>query len=162
MITVKDIREKDFLTEKNGYNQDEVDNFLDELAEQTETLIRENQQLAQQLQEANEKLANVKTDMIDDEQAYFKNVEATLRETLISAQRIADETVAKARKDAKQTIASAEEQANAILSSAKTEAEAAKTETAEIRKAIEDYRARFIRLVEEQAAVLKTDLGLFE
>ena len=32
----------------------------------------------------------------------------------------------------------------------------------DIRKAIEDYRARFIRLVEEQAAVLKTDLGLFE
>ena len=43
-----------------------------------------------------------------------------------------------------------------------SQAEAAKTETAEIRKAIEDYRARFIRLVEEQAAVLKTDLGLFE
>lgn len=162
MITIKDIREKEFAAEKNGYNQDEVDNFLDEIAEQTETLIRENQQLAAQLKEANDKLVNVKTDMIEDEQAYIKNVEAALRETLISAQRIAEETVAKARKDAKQAVASAEEQANAILSSAKAEAETAKAETAEIRKAIEDYRARFIRLVEEQAAVLKTDLGLFE
>ena len=159
MITIKDIREKEFAAEKNGYNQDEVDNFLDEIAEQTETLIRENQQLAAQLKEANDNLANVKTDMIEDEQAYIKNVEAALRETLISAQRIAEETVAKARK---QAVASAEEQANAILSSAKAEAETAKAETAEIRKAIEDYRARFIRLVEEQAAVLKTDLGLFE
>lgn len=160
MITVKDIREKEFLTEKNGYSEAEVDTFLDELADQTEALIRENQQLAKQLKEANEKLASAP--QVDDAQAYFKNVEATLRETLISAQRIADETVAKARKDAKQTIASAEEQANAILGSAKAEADAAKAETAEIRKAIEDYRARFVRLVEEQAAVLKTDLGLFE
>ena len=79
-----------------------------------------------------------------------------------SAQRIADETVSKANKEAKQTIASAEEQAKAILASAKAESDAAKAETAEIRKSIEDYRSRFVRLVEEQANVLKTDLALFE
>ena len=166
MITVKDIREKEFTQEKHGYSENEVDTFLDELADQTEALIRENQQLAAQLKEANEKLAAQAADPanapIGDEPAYFKNLEATLRETLISAQRIADETVAKARKDAKQTIASAEEQAGAILSAAKAEAEAAKTETAEIRKAIEDYRTRFVHLVEAQANVLKTDLSLFE
>lgn len=165
MITVKDIRDKEFTPEKQGYSESEVDTFLDELADQTETLIRENQQLAAQLKQAQEQLA-AKADPasapIADEPAYFKNLEATLRETLISAQRIADETVAKARKDAKQTIASAEEQAGAILSAAKAEAEAAKNETAEIRKAIEDYRTRFVHLVEEQANVLKTDLSLFE
>lgn len=160
MITVKDIREKEFTLEKHGYSETEVDTFLDELADQLEVLIRENQQIAQQLQEANEKLAAM-ADM-PQEPGYFKNLEATLRETLISAQRIADDTVTKANKDAKQAIADAEEQAKAILASAKAEADAAKSESAEIRKAIEDYRARFAHLVQEQANVLKSDLSLFE
>jgi len=166
MITVKDIREKEFLQEKHGYSENEVDAFLDELADQLEILIRENQAMAAQLKEANDKLTEMantpRNDMIGDEPAYFKNLEATLRETLISAQRIADETVSKASKEAKATVASAEEQAKVILASAKAEADAAKAETAEIRKAIEDYRSRFVRLVEEQANVLKTDLSLFE
>ena len=161
MITVRNIREKEFTQGKNGYNEDEVDNFLDELADQMEALIRENQQLAQQAKEAAQAPAP-KADPEVDEPAYFRNLEATLRETLISAQRIADETVTKARQEARQTIASAEEQANAILTSAKAEAEAAKAETAEVRKAIEDYRTRFVHLVEEQANVLKADLSLFE
>lgn len=163
MITVKDIREKEFAQEKNGYSEDEVDNFLDEIAEQTQALVRENQDLSKQLQELREQLANApKSDQVNDEPAYFKNLEATLRETLISAQRIADETVAKARQEARQTISSAEEQANAILTSAKAEAEAAKTETAEVRKAIEDYRTRFTHLIEEQVNVLKADPSLFQ
>ena len=44
-----------------------------------------------------------------NEPQYFKNLELTLRDTLISAQKIADETVAEARKKANQMIAAAEE-----------------------------------------------------
>jgi len=44
MITVKDIREKEFTLEKHGYSETEVDTFLDELADQLEVLNRENQQ----------------------------------------------------------------------------------------------------------------------
>lgn len=163
MITVNDIRMKEFAQEKNGYNGEEVDHFLDALAEQTEQLIRENQRLNKQLKDAQDALsAQAEEAPSAAETAYFKNLEATLRETLISAQRKADETVAEARKEAKQAIASAEEQAGAILASAKAEAETAKNETAEIRKAIDDYRARFLRLVEDQRNVLKADLSLFE
>lgn len=163
MITVNDIRMKEFAQEKNGYNGEEVDHFLDALAEQTEQLIRENQRLNKQLKDAQDALSTQAEEAPSAaETAYFKNLEATLRETLISAQRKADETVAEARKEAKQAIASAEEQAGAILASAKAEAETAKNETAEIRKAIDDYRARFLRLVEDQRNVLKADLSLFE
>jgi len=52
--------------------------------------------------------------MLADEPQYFKNLETTLRETLISAQRLADETVAEARKKANTMVANAEEQAAAI------------------------------------------------
>jgi DivIVA domain-containing protein len=52
MVTVKDIREKEFTKQKHGYSEDEVDEFLDEIADQMEALIQENRTLLQQAQEA--------------------------------------------------------------------------------------------------------------
>lgn len=96
-----------------------------------------------------------------DEPQYFKNLETTLRETLISAQRLADETVAEARKKANAMIASAEEQAAAVTAAAKAEVESHKSEAEAVKKAAEDYRARFLRLLEDQAHILKADDSLF-
>ena len=108
-ITVNDIRNKQFKMEGRGYNCDEVDDFLDALAEQTEKLIRENTSLKNELAAAKEQaeaakaaektaLEAVHTPAVQqdapptfNEPSYFKNLETTLRETLISAQRIADE-----------------------------------------------------------------------
>ena len=184
-ITVRDIRSKQFTSQRNGYNKDEVDDFLDELADQLEEIINENLSLAKQLKERpvvesepvviekpvevvrreepkNEVAPVTQADSAYDEPSYFKNLETTLRETLINAQRIADETVAEARKKSKQMVASAEEQANAMLASAKVDTEAAKKEADEIRKAASDYRARFMQLVEDQVHILKSDELLFE
>ena len=137
-ISVRDIQEKEFSRQKrDGYNIEEVDDFLDEISDQLSVLIRENMALAEQvktLQAENEKLAAnasapaaepapvpvsapapVETVSSDepayDEPSYFKNLELTLRDTLVNAQRIADETVADARKKAQEVISSAEEQA---------------------------------------------------
>lgn len=186
-ITVKDINEKVFTKQVRGYSVEEVDDFLDELAAQMETLIRENRTLMQQLEEAKAaKEAEVpaavaapvvvapqpvqpivavqpqQQPMLADEPQYFKNLETTLRETLISAQRLADETVAEARKKANTMVANAEEQAAAIAAAAKAEAETVRAETEETRKAAADYRARFLRMVEDQMHVLKADSSLFE
>ena len=54
MITVKDIREKEFNPQKRGYNEDEVDEFLDEIADQMEVLIRENRSLIRRIEKAQE------------------------------------------------------------------------------------------------------------
>lgn len=177
-ITVKDINEKVFTKQVRGYSIEEVDDFLDELAAQMETIIRENRSLMQQVEEAKNGQAVVSAPApspvvvsapvqpvvvnqpADD--AYFKNLEATLRETLVNAQRLADETVAEARKKANAMVASAEEQAAAITASAKVEAEAIRVETEEAHQAAADYRARFLRLVEEQMHILKADNTLFE
>lgn len=188
-ITVKDITDKVFSKQVRGYSVEEVDDFLDELAAQMETIIRENRTLMQQLDEAKTALdakeaapavAPVIVEqvvqpvepvvapqpqpqpMLADEAQYFKNLETTLHETLVNAQRIADETVAEARKKANSMVATAEEQAAAITSSAKVEAEAVRAETEEVRKAAADYRARFLRLIEDQMHTLKADNSLFE
>lgn len=201
-ITVREIRDKVFTRQVRGYNIDEVDDFLDELANQMDTLIRENRDMLVQIQNAENapaKEAPVATsepvvvqsapvtpvipaapvapvapaapvgqvaaasqpDAMEDT-GYFKNLETTLRETLLNAQRIADETVAEARKKANQMLANAEEKASAITAAAKVEAEAAHAEAEEVRKACEEYRGRFMRLVEDQLHVLKADEDLFK
>ena len=189
-ISVKDIQEKEFSRQKrDGYNIEEVDDFLDEISDQQSVLIRENMALAEQvkaLQAENEKLeasasapapaaaepvpapipAPVEAVSSDepayDEPSYFKNLQLTLRDTLINAQRIADETVAEARKKAQEVITGAEEQAATTVSNAKAEAESVKAEADNIRKTIATYRANFRRLVEGQVQVLKETDSLFD
>ena len=190
-ITVKDIHEKEFSKQVRGYSIDEVDDFLDELAEQMEVMIKENREALAEAEAAKAELAQLKAEKSAavaapvvvaeepksivavapaqpvqqsaaiDEPQYFKNLELTLRDTLISAQRLADETVADARKKANAMIASAEEQAANVTAAAKAEVETHKSEAEELKKAAEDYRARFLRLLEDQAHILKADDSLF-
>jgi cell division initiation protein len=180
MVTVKDIREKEFIKQKHGYSEEEVDEFLDEIADQMEALIQENKTLMQQAQEAramadkaiSERLAppvpaarpapvapaqpEVKPIQTTDE-AYFRNLESTLRETLLSAQRIADDTVSEAKKKAAQMVSDAEEKVGVIEAQHKAEIDSAKVELEGVRKASEDYRVRFRRLVREQLHAFKLD-----
>lgn len=186
-ISVRDIQEKEFSRQKrDGYNIEEVDDFLDEISDQLSVLIRENMALAEQvktLQAENEKLAAsanapaveaapapaptpvetvASTETAYDEPSYFKNLELAMRDTLVNAQRIADDTVAEARKKAQELISSAEEQAATTVSNAKVEAEGVKAEADNIRKTIATYRANFRRLVEGQVQVLKETDSLFD
>lgn len=176
-ITIKDIHEKEFTKQVRGYNTDEVDDFLDELADQMEAMIKENRELSAQIEElknaapapapapapepAPQAAPQAAAAPLMDEPQYFKNLETTLRETLINAQRLADETVAEARKKANTLLASAEEQAAAITAGAKAEAETARAESAELKAGAEDYRSRFLHLLQEQAGLLKVDGSIF-
>jgi cell division septum initiation protein DivIVA len=91
------------------------------------------------------------------DEAYFRNLESTLRETLLSAQRIADETVSEAKKKAVAMVSDAEEKVSAVLAQQKAELDSAKVELEGVRKASEDYRVRFKRLVREQLHAFKLD-----
>ena len=186
MVTVKDIREKEFIKQKHGYSEDEVDEFLDEIADQMEALIQENKTLMQQAQEAramadkaiSERMSapamqvshaapviqvapEVKPIQTTDE-AYFRNLESTLRETLLSAQRIADETVSEAKKKAVSMVSDAEEKVSAVMAQQKAEIDSAKVELEGVRKATEDYRVRFKRLIREQLHAFKLDESVLE
>ena len=131
-ISVKDIQEKEFSVQaSNGYNVEQVDDFLDELAEQLGMLIRENLALNSKAKQLEEELAAAKAAKAEaekklpdyNESSYFQNLQTTMREALIGAQRIADETVAEASKKAEMTIADANAQAEKTVADANAQAE---------------------------------------
>ncbi len=169
-ITVKDIREQDFNMINRGYDVDQVDDFLDAVANQMEAVIRENMKLKEQLNEANaakEALENAPVVVEENklpafnEPSYFKNLETTLRETLISAQRIADETIDDARKKARKLVAEAEEQAASIEEQSVQKMTEAKADYEALKNSFEDYRKNFSDLIDAHAKLLK-DSPLFD
>ncbi len=181
-ITVDEIRSKDFTQVSAGYSPDEVDDFLDALAEQTEELARTCQQLERGSKAAQDEIAHLKADLDAaqaalakaqeqaknvpavqeeagkpsfNEPSYFKNLETTLRETLISAQRIADETIDDARKKARRIVSDAEEQAAALESQSAQKLSEMRSDYEQLKSKGEEYHRNFSKLVEEQARLLK-------
>lgn len=181
-ITVKDIQEKEFTTvADNAYDALQVDDFLDELAEQMGAMNAEkqamNDQLAQlnaQVKELETALAAAKAEKAEvekklpdyNESGYFKNLESAMRESLIGAQRIADETISEANKKAQQTIdeantlaektvAEANAQAAAVTESAEKTVNEMKAEHDRLHAVVDAYRANFQKLLDEQIAALK-------
>lgn len=168
-ISVKDIKEKDFTAQKHGYAIEEVDDFLDEIAEQVSDLIKENLLLKEKLAKAESApppapvvIEKESTKPAFDDEGYFKNLENAMRESLINAQRIAEETKRKAEKEAQDAVSSARAKAEAMTTDAKTEVDALKAEAQSVRDAITKYRADFRALVEGQIKVLKTRESLFD
>ena len=173
-ITVKDIQEKDFeILAANGYNPDQVDDFLDEIAVELGAAQAENQSMKAQLAALQQELAAVKAQAADmekklpdyNENGYFKNLESAMRESLIGAQRIADQTVSDAQKKAQQTIDDANAQAEQTVADADAQAvsirEAAEKVVAgltakaeEIKGLTSNYRSSFKKLIEESLAAL--------
>lgn len=181
-ISVKDIQEKDFpVQDIGGYNIEQVDDFLDEIAEQLGALIRENLALTGHVSKLQEELDAKERSLMEveaktpdyNEAGYFKSLQSAMRETLIGAQRVADEATASAKAEADRLVDDAQNEARQTLESAKAEAvritdaanksvEQAKQELSDLKAAAESYRANFRKLVEEQLDTLKASDILFK
>ncbi len=191
-ITVKDIQEKEFGTQASGgYNIEQVDDFLDEISEQMAALVRENLELNKQIQTlegdvkaARQATADAEAKLPDyNEKGYFANLQNAMRESLIGAQRIADETLEEANRKAAKTVSDAQAQADEITGAAKAQADAlvsqaqqeVEEKTAEaqnrlatlekkfdaLKTSAASYKAEFSRILDEQATALRDSNGLF-
>ena len=126
-LTPQDVEAQVFREKFKGYDQDEVDAFLDRVSDRLSELIKERDELAERMQ-------SVEADARESIEA-----ERLLKRTLITAQRTADETVAEAVAQAQATIAETDQRAAQILADA--EARAAQLVGAAERTAAETVEA---------------------
>jgi len=96
-LTAREIHEKQFHDAWRGYNQAEVDDFLDRVAEALDRLHRENTDLKQRMGE------------LDQAVAASRDTEEMLKKTLVTAQRAAEEAIANAKAKAEEIITQAED-----------------------------------------------------
>ncbi len=107
-LTPLDIQQQQFRTAFGGFDKKEVDAFLDVLANDVETLMRENNALRE---EGRRKDAEIQD---------HRERERTLKETMITATRITEDIKQNARKESEIVVAQAESQAEQIIQNAHT------------------------------------------
>ena len=155
MITPLDIENKKFSKQMmNGYNVDEVDDFLDEIMEDYETNYKELALLRPKIEELTTTLE------------HYKNIEATLQNTLVMAQTTSEEVKNVARQQADQIVAEAQRQADDIIRNSKENALRAVDELEQqirmkeqqyndVRKQFDIYKAKMEALLISQSELIK-------
>jgi cell division initiation protein len=135
-LTPLDIRHKEFKRGMRGYADVEVDEFLDEIADEFERLFKENIDLKE------------RTEALEDKVAGYKRIEETLQKTLINAQASAEELKQNATKESQLILQDAELKARQLVNEAYSERQAIEQNTVKLRSAEEDFRFKFKTLLE--------------
>lgn len=138
-LTPLDIHHKEFRHSLRGYSEEEVDAFLDEVADEFERLFKENIDLSEKLEAAREQVRA------------FESQKETLHNTLVAAQRSAEDIIARAREEAGSTLRDAEVKSKEIIHNALTQKQKVQAELVRIKQAEEDFRAKFKALLESHA-----------
>lgn len=122
-VTPLDLRQQKFKTAMRGYDRGEVDALLAEVADDYEGAIRDADRLRDEVTRLEAAIAE------------HRSEERSLKNTLVSAQRLADEMRDKAEADGQRIVRDAEHRADLLLQKATIRHE-------ELQREIEGLRAR--------------------
>lgn len=160
-----DIHNKEFSTKMRGYNPDEVNEFLDQVIKEFEHLLRNKRSLEDELNIANEKLANYdemqdalnKSIIVAQEAAdrLKENTDKEIEVTKLEAQNYSDNVREEADKYSETIRNSAEAHADELLQEAVLKARKIEEETEQLRKHNRIFRQRLQLLIESQLELIK-------
>ncbi|MFC4023225.1 DivIVA domain-containing protein [Oceanobacillus longus] len=144
-LTPLDIHNKEFTRGFRGYDEDEVNEFLDQVIKDYELVIRENKELTEKVTQLTERLG------------HFTNIEETLNKSILVAQETAEEVRGNATKESKLIIKEAEKNADRIINEALSKSRRISMDTEELKKQAKVFRTRLRMLVQAQLEMLGTD-----
>jgi cell division initiation protein len=148
-LTPLDIRQQQFSVRMfRGLDPQEVDAFLEDVADDYEALLRENALLKEQLATHEERARSV------------GEVERVLKETLVNTQRLTEEMKAAARRDAEMILREAQVHSEKILEAARADDAKLRADITGLRRmrrqVLEDLRAtveRYQRLLSDEVKI---------
>lgn len=143
MLTPLDIENKKFPTKFKGYDDAEVDAFLDQLTIDYEKIYRENAELKALVEENKKELE------------HYRNVERTLQNTLVMAQTTAEDIKASAQLRAEQIIRDAQSEARRATEEITKEEFDIRKRTEELKRQFGVYKAKMEALLISQLELLQ-------
>ena len=144
MLTSLDIENKKFSKKiMNGYDSEEVDDFLDELGVEFAKKQKE-------LTEAFKEIEDLKASL-----EHYKNIEETLQNTLLMAQSTAEEVKNVAKQKADQIIEDARASSTKEVASLDSQIILKKKELEDIKKQFDIYKAKMESLLISQLELIK-------
>lgn len=144
-ISPIDIHNKEFTRGFRGYNEDEVNEFLEKIMKDMELVLEENQNLENRLMVTSEKIG------------HYHSLEETLQKSIIVAQEAAEEVRRNSQKEAKLIVKEAEKNADRIVNEALSKARRIAMEIEELKKQSKVFRNRFKMIVEAQLDLIEND-----
>jgi len=145
-ITPVDIRQQQFTTRFRGFDQQEVDTFLEDVADDYENLLKENGLLKEQLAVHEERSRG----MVEHEKL--------LKDTLVTTQRIAEEMKENGKREAQLAVREAEVQAEKVLEAARTAEAKIRTEIWNLKKTRRQLMETLMSTVETYQRIVAGDL----
>lgn len=135
-LTSLDIHQKEFHHKLKGYNEEEVDKFLDQVADEVDRLRKENIELSEKLESADERVRQ------------YQEMERTLHNTLLAAQRSSEDILDRARQESQAILRDAEVKAKEIIHAALTQKQRVQGDFMRLKETEQEFRAKFRDLLE--------------
>lgn len=142
-ITPLDIQQKQFPTKFRGFDEEEVDSFLELVREEMEELLRENASLREEVKKNEKQLKE------------YKNIETTIRDTLIATQQMVEDYKNNAQKTADLIKKEAELKAETLLKEAQEK-------VIKIHEDISDLKGVRIHFKEEVRRLIESHLRMMD
>jgi len=110
-LTPLDIQQQKFKVKWRGYDVQEVETYLEMVAEDVESLLREHNKLKDETQKHETQLAD------------FRENERSIQQTIMTTQKISDDLKRNAQKESELIISEAKVESEKIINDARTQAE---------------------------------------
>ncbi|QGU95125.1 DivIVA domain-containing protein [Clostridium bovifaecis] len=131
VITSMDINNKEFKKSLRGYDCDEVDEFLDKIAEDYEVIYKENSSLKE------------KVEILEERLRHYAQIEENIQKTLLLAQTAAEQARATAQSESELLVRQANESAQKIIDKAHNDVVKIHDNYETIRQEFLKFRAQF-------------------
>ena len=144
-ITPLDIQQKQFASKFRGFDMEEVDSFLELIREEMEELLRDNANLREEARRFEKQLKE------------YKNIETTLRDTLVKTQEIVEEYRTTAKRDAELVRKEAELEAEKILQNAQGRVIKIHEDITDLKGIRRHFKEEVRRLIEGHLTMIEFD-----
>jgi len=144
-ITPLDIQQKQFSSRLKGFDMEEVDSFLELIREEMEELLRENSNLREESKRFEKQLKD------------YKNIETTLKDTLIGTQQMVEDYKNTAKKDAELIKKESELRAEEILRGAQDQVVKIHEDITDLKGIRRHFKEELKRLIESHLRMMEFD-----
>jgi cell division initiation protein len=144
-VTPLEIQQKQFSTRFRGFDVEEVYAFLEVVREELEELLKENSFLKEQLKRTEEQLAE------------YKKMDTTMRETLITMQKMVEDYETNAKRQAEIIVRDAELKADKLIREAQDKVIKIHEDITDLKGIRKHFKEELRRLIENHLRMLEFD-----
>ena len=131
-----------FNYEANGYNRNQVNQFVEEVITQTEGIIK-------RCKEQKNEIENLRQEL-----EHYKNIETSLKDAIIRAEEAGDNIKRMAREESEMIVTDAKHNASRIVNEALLKAEKIEVQSERLQNNIKIFKRKLKLIVEQQMEVV--------